>query len=237
MQLFLLIKGPILKSNRTKIALLLCFMSLNVVGMESLLFLKEFCLHPTEVGAVAATSSFTGDELCHYLSERDSNSGPLRILEVGGGFGNVSKIIAEHITDQDILDIVEINPEFCKKIEEKVVGKNNVSVQCCSIIDWKPEFQYDLIISTLPFNAFSYDFFKDIFAHIRTLGTSDVIFSYVEYLALGAIKDAFFFDKDVRDVKNFLKEEREKSVRIQKVWLNFPPLQVYHLKINENIEA
>ena len=218
--------------------MLFFFINVNLFGIESLLFLKEFCLHPTEVGAIAATSSFTGDELCYYLSSqcRNENRKSLRILEIGGGFGNISKVIAEHLTDDDLLDIVEINPEFCKKIEKKIIGKKNIFVRCCSIIDWKPDYQYDFIISTLPFNAFSYDFFENIFAHIRALGLSNTIFSYVEYLGLGRLRDAFSFDKDIRNIKRFLKEEQKKNVRIAKIWLNFPPLQVYHLKINENIK-
>lgn len=219
-----------------KTIFLCCFVSLNLFGSESLFFLKEFLLKPTEVGAIVGTSSFSANELCHYLSKRDKESKPLQILEIGGGYGNVSRIIAEHMLQQDFLDIVEINPAFCEKIEEKVCQYNNVSVQCCSITDWKPEFQYDLIICTLPFNAFSFDLFQEIFAHIRTLGKPNVIFSYVEYLGLGWLKTMFSFDKNIRRIKAFFKEEKKKTVRKIKVWLNIPPLRVCHLKINENIK-
>ena len=33
----------------------------------------------------------------------------------------------------------------------RVSGCKNVTVQCCSILDWNPSEKYDLIISTLPF--------------------------------------------------------------------------------------
>ena len=216
------------------IVFLFCLFSLTVSGLDSLTFLKEFCLHPQEVGAIAATSSYTGNELCYFLSSQERGDKGLRILEIGGGFGNVSEIISGYMKDNDVLDIVEINPEFCEKIKKRVGNKNNISVQCCSILDWNPVEKYDCIISTLPFNAFSYIFFEDVFNHICSLGTTDVVFSYVEYLGLGKVRDVFTFNKDVQMIKKFLhKQHRDKKVRVETVWLNLPPLQVYHLKINE----
>jgi phospholipid N-methyltransferase len=236
MQLFLLLKEEsILKKHFINACLSVFLFSFDLFGSEALIFFKEFCLHPGEVGAIAATSSYTGDELCHYItfgSEKKKQG--LRILEIGGGCGNVSKIISGHMREADQLDIIEINPDFCQKIEKKVSGKPNVSVQCCSILDWQPSEKYDLIISTLPFNSFSYPFFLDVFAHICSLGAVDVVFSYVEYVGLGQVKDLFLRDKDVKQIKEFLKTQHEnKNIRTETVWLNLPPIQIYHLKINE----
>lgn len=219
--------------QRTKVLLLSFFISFNLLSFESLLFIKEFCLHPTEVGAIAATSSFTGKELCHYISQDPDREG-LRILEIGAGCGNVTKIISEQMLPQDHLDSVEINAKLCEKIHEHIGSPSNVSVECCSILDWSPSYKYDMIISTLPFNSFSFGFFKDVFQHISTLGTQDVVFSYVEYMGFGKLKSIFSFDENVKKIKLFLKQlHRDKAVRIENIWLNVPPLKVYHLKINE----
>ena len=73
------------------------------------------------------------------------------------------------------LDIIEIDADFCVQINKKVAGQDNVSVHCCSILDWTKK-KYDLIISTLPFNAFSYSFLES-YDHICKLGSKDVTFS------------------------------------------------------------
>lgn len=221
-----------MRKNCIKILLLCSIISFNVSGMDRLSLFVEFCKNPFEVGAIAPSSSYTGEELCSFISQ-DSVRPGLRILEIGGGYGNISEIIGGQMLEQDHLDVIEINPELCNKIEMRVSGCKNVTVQCCSILDWNPSERYDLIISTLPFNAFSYTLFAEIFAHIRTLGKKEVVFSYIEYLVIGKIRDFFSQNKEVKRIKEYLKKEWQKSVKIQKVWLNLPPLNVYHLRINE----
>ena len=195
--------------------------------------IKEFCLHPCEVGAISPSSSYVGEELSRFISINSSKK--RHILEIGGGPGNITDIIASKMGPEDHLDMVEINPDLCEQAKKRLAKYKNVTVHCCSIMDWKVDFSYDIIISTLPFNVFSYDFFKKVFNHISTLGSSNVVFSYVEYISFGVIKLRLMFgDEEVYKIRQFLEKERSNHlIREKNILLNIPPLRVFHLRLNE----
>jgi len=138
---------------------------------EATTFIKGFVKNRKEVGALFPCSSYTGEEITKYLQYqiRLNPNKPLRILEVGCGTGSLTKVILQKMRDIDYLDAVEISQEFCNTLQENFGKISKISIHCCSITDWHPEYEYDIIISTLPFVAFESKLMDEILEHFKQL--------------------------------------------------------------------
>lgn len=196
---------------------------------------------PCEVGEIAPMSQSVGRELVKYLSrlKLDEQSSGKYYLEAGGGCGAISVCIAQALRPCDHLDVIEINPDMCLLLKERLKKYTNVAVHCCSILDWNPEYQYNGIISTLPFLSLGIDFAQNTMAYFKNRAAKDCIVSCVEYPIAVAfrkvmhdlrIKKAEFIAVQsymalVR--KQFLKESTT-------IYYNVPPINVYHLSFDEN---
>lgn len=154
------------------------------------LFFSHFLKNPRAVGAAAPLSQGVIDQIVKHLKKRIRLSA-VRVLEVGAGIGNVTKSITKLLLPQDQLDIVEINPEYCRFLKERFAHQGNVAIHCLSVIEWKPEQPYDFIISTLPFNSFEPSFVECIFHHYENILKPNGVLSYVEYMGLQEINLAF----------------------------------------------
>ena len=126
--------------------------------LGSLSYVAGMWSNASQIGAIAGTSSYSSEELCHFISKEKDCKG-LRILEVGGGQGEVSEFIVRHMLPQDSLDIIEIDADFCVQINKKVAGQDNVSVHCCSILDWKPKRNMILLFQRCRLMHFLMTFF------------------------------------------------------------------------------
>ena len=204
------------------------------------LFLLNAFKKPHVVGAVLPCMSGVGKELTRYVvqSQDDNPSRPLNILEVGAGTGAMTEVVIANLRDIDHLDVIEISPEFCEVLHEKFDKHPNVSIHCLSIIDWRPESQYDFIISTLPFNSFDYDLMDSIINHLTTLIKHDGMLSYVAYTGIAQIRKPFLWGKKradhTRKMKR-LKQWRSQYMIAEKTILkNVPPINVYHLQITND---
>ncbi|MFT4554664.1 MAG: phospholipid N-methyltransferase [Chlamydiales bacterium] len=197
-------------------------------------FLKHFLRNPTAVGAVSALNDNVAKKMVKYLKSRDY-SRPCRILEVGAGTGSITKKIVPELSDNDILDLVEIDLGCCKILEEKFNEHKGVQVISRSVLDWKPEYQYDFIISTLPFNSFPAPFVESILAHFKDISASGCLCSYVEYAFLSKISQLFgnkMKKPQIRSRRQTLKNYRntlliEKQCELR----NFPPCHIYHMNM------
>lgn len=202
---------------------------------KKLFFLAHFLRNPKSVGALSALNKHVAKSLLSYLSNRDLNK-TARILEVGAGTGSITKEIIDRLNPGDKLDVIEIDPDCCELLVEKFGDNPAVKVKCCSITEWKPNYKYDFIISTLPFNSFSVDFIKNIMDHYLTIGTKDCICTYVEYIGLQDL-DFIFSKADNRNQiierKDLLKNyQRQFLINKSDVFLNFLPCHVYHMKFS-----
>src|SRR5262249_35014534 len=149
------------------------------LGMGQLLFfLSHFFRNPKLVGAIAPLSESVAKKMVKYFKNRPKDT-PCKILEVGAGTGNITKSIIKLLNDKDILDVIEIDPECCKILVKKFKNNHQVRVHCLSILDWIPEYHYDFIISTLPFNSFSVDFVDQVTRHYKSLSNSESVYTYV----------------------------------------------------------
>jgi len=206
-------------------------------------FVVEFYHNPAQVGAIAPCTSAVGLELTKNIAQfqKDHPDEPLHILEVGAGTGPITLVIAQMLRpDLDTFDAVEISSEFCDILHKKVDGAYKVNIHCVSILDWEPDYKYDFIVSTLPFNSFPLDLMNDILDHLELLIEPDGVFSYVAYAGVSHVKKLFLWGKKKSEhaAKMEVLDEFRKEYEIDKklILLNLPPIHVYHLRIHKSSE-
>lgn len=195
-------------------------------------FLSEIVRKPAVTGAIAPSSKYLGYAISEYIKPKEH---PLKVIEVGPGTGAFTKIIADKLSQEDQLDVIEFNPEFVKVLEEKFKDYKNVHIHCVSIVDWKPDYKYDYMVSSLPFNVFDTEFVKIILSHYENIMKSGAIISYFEYLFFPkAKKEVLSGSKKVNFIKlhDVLRSFRRKyEFGRTKVYKNFPPACVYNLRM------
>lgn len=198
-------------------------------------FFQHFLRNPKKVGTILPVTKSVAAQFVRHLDMR-SDGTPWRILEVAAGTGSITKSLVAHMQEHDKLDVIEIDARCCELLQSKYNEDKRVNVKCMSILDWKPDFQYDFIVSTLPMNSFSPDTIMNVLKHYKKLGNLETICTYVEYIGLEKLK-FMFASKDTRKTialrrkvlstfrKNHLLEKN-------KVFTNFIPCYVYHLKLH-----
>ncbi len=206
---------------------------------ETWAWVKGIWRNPRAVSTVFSCSEHVANEITYYLQNRESDE-PLRILEVGPGTGALTETILKVMAQGDTIDLVELIPEFCQVLTQRYGGNNGVGIHCMPIEQFTSDVQYDLIISTIPFNNLSLDLVRKVLQHYTTLIKPGGYISYVEYLALGRLKYKFMRAKKRRiydKKRKLLKQWRTKhQVRKKIVIRNVPPITVYHLKIGDRTQ-
>lgn len=194
----------------------------------------RYAKNPAQVGEIAPMSRKTGFELARFVGT-DDEARPHRYLEAGGGCGAVSVCIANKLRTQDHLDVIEIDPKMCEILQERLQSFTNVSVHCCSILDWNPEYKYDGIVCTLPFNSLGVDFARATIQHFIELSGPNCTLSYVEYPIINNVLQYFYGPqrKDMfRKVQKYMQTVREdRLVKQSFIFMNVPSTEVYHLAL------
>lgn len=190
--------------------------------------------NPSQMGEIAPISEKSGYELAKFVRIVQDDQ-PRFYLEAGGGCGAVSICIAKSLRPQDHLDVIEIDPTMYDILVERLREYSNVTVHCCSILDWLSDVKYDAIICTLPFNSLGVDFTQATLKHFKTLANGNCTLSYVEYPIVGQVLQHFYGanrKKMFRNVQSFMKEFRADKLQDQTtVYFNVPPLNIYHLSL------
>jgi phospholipid N-methyltransferase len=152
-------------------------------------FLKSAAQDFKTTGAIAPSSTALGLAMTRELDR--PRHGSVRVLEVGGGTGSITRIIARYIRPGDRLDVYEINPEFaaiiCNRSEkdpEFFRAKNAIYVHNLPIQQIDPSARYDFIISCLPFTNFDAGMVRNIFEIYRTVLAPGGVCSFFEYALL-----------------------------------------------------
>lgn len=218
-----------------------CTMSATMQDVRT--FIKSAIKDPHVVGAIMPSSAGVGEELTRFMvkSQRENPSKPLRLLEVGAGTGPMTEVIIAHMRSVDHLDVVEISPDFCAILHRKFDKYPNVSIHCVSILDWKPAYSYDFIMSTLPFNSFKYDLMNDIINHMNVLIADKGIISYIAYTGMAQLRGTFLFGQKKAEHRMKMKriEQWRSQYEIAKktIFKNIPPANIYHLRIRKKTDA
>ncbi|MBP9765225.1 hypothetical protein KBD08_02720 [Candidatus Babeliales bacterium] len=202
---------------------------------EVCMILARYVQQPAQVGEIAPISQAAGIELAHFV-QQDAQIPARRYLEAGGGCGAVSICIAKNLRPQDHLDVIELDPKMCILLKKRLQAYSNVTVYCCSILDWKPAYSYDAIISTLPFNSLGAAFTLQCIGLFQSLAKPNCTWSYVEYPIVrqllqhmyGKERKAMF-----QEVQELMTNFRMTCIIGQKmVYRNVPPVMIYHLMLN-----
>jgi phosphatidylethanolamine/phosphatidyl-N-methylethanolamine N-methyltransferase len=198
-------------------------------------FLKHFLRNPKKVGAIVPLSKSVIKELLKHFYQRNRGNA-WNILEVGAGTGNITQEILSQMDMDDSLDVVEIDQDCCRILDNRFSRDKRAKIHCLSVIDWTPQKRYDVIISTLPMNSFSPDFVKKIFSHYQQISQESALCSYVEYMGLNTLDWLFAGSakKHVIEQRRQVIEHFQKKHLIEKskVFTNFLPCYVYHLHLH-----
>ncbi|MBS0622321.1 MAG: methyltransferase domain-containing protein [Verrucomicrobia bacterium] len=209
-------------------------LSIVFIRSDASTFLFHYFKDPSHVGSVLPSSSAVSKEMTRELKK---NRPPYRILEVGAGTGVITEAISEFLQPEDLFDVVEIDPEFCQLIESKLPNHPQRKVHCLSVTQWHPDYKYDVIISTLPFNSLTPEVVHEVLDAYSRLIVPHGQLSYIEYMGLPGIKKIFLQGGDLEE---FLARERE-IAEFQKscccdrrtvcIWRNFPPTYVHRFRL------
>lgn len=161
-------------------------------------------------GAIAQTSTFVENEITRKIAQLN----PTLVVELGAGYGNITRKILEKLDKNALLISVELNEKFCDEMEKNIQDKR-LKIVCNTASNFNqfiPEnIQPDLIISSLPLSIFPKNISNEILYKVHNNLTKNGVFSQVYY--------SLFFLKQVK--KYFHKNEI-------KIVVNIPPAFVIH---------
>lgn len=199
---------------------------------EYYLFAKRFFSNPSKIGSILPSSHRLGQKMtkmARYLSTEGQ-----RYLEVGGGSGALTRHLLKELGPADTLDIVEMDPQFCKALRKKFGHFPNVTIHEISILDFDQE-GYDVVVTSLPLNSFRSDFVDKIFFKYTKLAKPGGYISYFEYIGLGKIKKFYLTGKPCDDFKTLLALKtsfvESYCTDTDKIFFNFPPARVFHCQM------
>lgn len=203
-------------------------------------FLREFFREFHTTGSIVPSSSFLSRSLAKFVIDREDDR-PLRILEVGPGTGPVTRQIASVMQDGDLLDLVEINPEFVRILNERLTTEpifqpvaDRIRVLCQPIEDVEDSQPYDVIISGLPFNNFEGELVESILRRFEELARPSGRLSFFEYVGIRKLKSAVSPGRKTRVrmrgvsavLERFLQAETSRDTILR----NVPPAWVHHVQ-------
>lgn len=229
--------------NYTKLFLIVMLHSVALYTAtitEYITVLSSYLKNPQEMGEIVPFSKIVGKELTKYIVTHhgDSDLRAKKYLEAGGGCGAVSICIAQKLRSCDHLDIIEINPNLCKTLKKRLNAYKNVSIHCCSILDWKPSYAYDGVICTLPFLSLGIAFTKQAISYFKSILLPGAIFSYVDYPLIKTLR-SIAYELHLQSyttvaVQRYMDEERQKYLKGYKtIYQNIPTTNVYHMCFEE----
>lgn len=85
-------------------------------------FLKNFFLHPIQVGAVAPTGAAYSEMACAQVNWQISQN----IAELGAGDGAVTRHIAAHLRPEQKLLVFELNPDLFSALQKNIAEQKNI---------------------------------------------------------------------------------------------------------------
>jgi len=123
-------------------------MTQGVVKMKSLCFIYEFLKYPIQVGTFTQSSKFLAKKMAEQIN------GSACVVEFGAGTGSVTTEILKRLPENGRLTCFEINPHFCKCLEEindeRLTVINDDARNCEQYVD-----DLDCIVSGLPLTLFT----------------------------------------------------------------------------------
>lgn len=155
-------------------------------------FFIEFLKHPGEVAAIFPTSSHLADAMVELgINIARKKQKVLKVLEVGGGTGAVTERLIQALNPQDELTIIEANKIFFAKLQENIEKFREkypkTFPRVMALQGYFPDTigmtssGFDLVIASVPFNAFPRDKAVTMFKSLYELVGEGGAFVYQDY--------------------------------------------------------
>jgi phosphatidylethanolamine/phosphatidyl-N-methylethanolamine N-methyltransferase len=185
----------------------------------------HFIKHLKQTGAVAPSSRFLASQMVTSLRHRNiDDARPLRILELGPGTGVITREIVRLMRPDDQLDIVELNAAFYEHIRDKYQSEK-IRVYGMNVVEFQPDYQYDYIFSSIPYEQIPPDVTQTIWQKKLALALPSARITYYKYYRFNYFRSAF----EQRVNENLCQESTL-------IWRNMPPAVVYQLTAPEATE-
>jgi phosphatidylethanolamine/phosphatidyl-N-methylethanolamine N-methyltransferase len=182
-------------------------------------FLKQFLLHPVEIGAIAASSRGLADLMVDAAMVREAKS----IVEFGPGTGVFTKRILEEMREDADFFAIELNQRFAEDLSKRYPGValyHDSATHAKKYLDAHGHAHCDCIVCGLPWAVFGKDLqdqLIDTIVEILRPGGRLVTFAYLQGLLLPA----------GRAFRRKLQSRFRHVEKTQTVWWNLPPAFVY----------
>jgi phospholipid N-methyltransferase len=203
-------------------------------------FWRQFREQYRTTGALAPSSRFLGRALARYVGRPADTA--QKLLEVGPGTGAVTTHIVRRMGPADVLDLVELNDEFVRRLGERLAAEEpflsragRLNVRHGRVEDLPQHAQYDLIISGLPLNNFSVDEVERILDAFRGLLRPGGVLSFFEYVAIRPARALVSGRAErvrLRGIGQMLAGLLAgQEIKRDCVWPNLPPAWVHHVRL------
>lgn len=187
--------------------------------MSGIRLFKNFLKSPHATGSIWPSSRFLSKAMTSSIGIDKADS----IVELGPGTGVITGAIIKKIKQNAKFFVVELNKELCDIIRDKYpsIKIHNETAANLQHLKAKEEIEYiDIVISSLPWAAFSEDLQKNIlnavYASLKDGGT----FTTFAYLQGTLLPTGLRFRKLLR---SYFKTVNTSNV----IWRNLPPAFIY----------
>jgi phosphatidylethanolamine/phosphatidyl-N-methylethanolamine N-methyltransferase len=203
-------------------------------------FWRQFRGHYHTTGAIAPSSRFLARALARYVGGQGTHG--QKVLEVGPGTGAVTAHIARRMGTDDTLDLVELNEEFVRRLNERFAAEepfrwlaDRARVLHGRLEDLPRMNQYDLIISGLPLNNFSVADVEQILGAFAGLLRPGGVLSFFEYVAIRRARALVSGPAERVRLRGIAKALGglldSHEIKRDCVWTNLPPAWVHHVRM------
>ena len=197
------------------------------------LFIKNFILKPTQVGALFPTSAKFCQEITKNIQKEDREN---NYLEVGAGLGNITSFLVKKLGKKDRLTLVEINKDFCTALREKYKDHPQITIYEGGILDFNfVENSYDAIICSLPVNLFENSQLKQLLSNYHTSIKEGGTLSYAESSSLRFNKYTIKLFPKIKAAVETIEEFSDKNTKLGSkiIWTCLPAVRAFHIKIEK----
>ncbi len=202
-------------------------------------FWRQFRDHYHTTGAVAPSSRFLGRAHARFVGTQPGRS--QKVLEVGPGTGSVTAHIVRRLGLADTLDLVELNGEFVRRLNERFEGEQpfcrvarRARVLHQRLEAMPRESQYDLIVSGLPLNNFSVADVEHVLESFSGLLRPGGMLSFFEYVAIRPARALVSGPAERTRLRGIAETLAvvlgPYEVRRDCIWRNLPPAWVHHVR-------
>ncbi len=207
---------------------------------NQLQFLRQYYEQFETTGAIAPSSRFLARSMTRFLAARERQNA-VQVIEIGPGTGAVTDQIVRQLGPDDRLDLVELNEQFIRILEERFAAdpawarvRPQVQIHQQPVQDYSGPAG-DFVISGLPLNNFPLPLVREIRETYLRLVRPAGVLSYFEYMYIRTVRRRISRGSErtrIIGIDDLLGElcEQHRICR-DSVWLNLPPAWVQHLRL------